>query len=198
MQEFDVVIFSNDKYLRSALCEEVRLMGYSCGFDSQSIRLGGVVVYDLSVKENPLPIGNAIIYIADKENEESTALPKGAPIFTRPFSLEDFSRTLQKLIKKFDADSMALSDPNILIFDTFLLVCGKRIDLTDNEMLIFRALWDEEGKAVNRKQLEKLTGANGDGNMVAVYISRLRSKLEDATDKRMILTVRDVGYRLAR
>jgi DNA-binding response OmpR family regulator len=59
-------------------------------------------------------------------------------------------------------------------------------------------LWQERGKAVSRKLLEEITGANGDGNMVAVYISRLRSKLEEATDKKIILTVRDIGYRISR
>ncbi len=199
MQELDVIIFSNDKYLCSAICEEVRLMGYSCGSNTGNIRLGGIVVYDLSAKaSSPLPVGNGIIYIADKEEKDLSELPIGAPLFTRPFSLEEFSRTLKRLISESETREVSLHGPDILIFDTFLVVCGKRIDLTDNEMLILRALWNGNGKAVSRKYLEEITGARGDGNMVAVYISRLRSKLENVTDKRMILTVRDIGYRLAR
>ena len=140
-------------------------------------------------------MGSDIIYIAD--TKECASLPDGAPIFTRPFSLEAFARTLREIINK-KTSSQSLNEPDIVLFDSFLLVYGKRIDLTDNEMLIFRALWQEKGKAVSRKLLEEITGANGDGNMVAVYISRLRSKLEEATDKKIILTVRDIGYRISR
>lgn len=197
MKGFDVVIFSNDKYLRSALCEEARLMGYSCGFGEEALSSDSVIVYDLAFKERSVPLGSDIIYIADVKGEEGSALNNSALIFTRPFSLEAFSRTLRELVTK-KSSSNNSSDTDILLFDSFLLVCGKRIDLTDNEMLIFRALWQGNGKAVNRRLLEEITGANGDGNMVAVYISRLRSKLEEATDKKIILTVRDVGYRISK
>ena len=98
MQALDVVIFSNDKHLISALCEEVRLMGYSCGIATEGVQLNGIVVYDLASKKVSLPTGNGIIYIADKKEEELASLPKGAHVFTRPFSLEEFACTLRKLI----------------------------------------------------------------------------------------------------
>ena len=196
MQGFDVVIFSNDKHLRSALCEEVRLMGYSCGYGENDISQGSIIVYDLSIKEASAPCANDIIYIADAKEKDLPSLPKDAHILSRPFSLEKFSKAVRELSeKKFIHEKESFS---VILFDSFLLVCGKRIDLTENEMIIFRALWDGNGKAVSRGLLEEITGANGDGNMVAVYISRLRSKLQTATDQRVILTVRDVGYRIAR
>ena len=83
---------------------------------------------------------------------------------------------------------------SISIFDTFLIVCGKRIDLTKNEMLIFNALFDNKGNAVGREHLEKITRANSNGNMVTVYINRLREKFSAVTEKKIIVTVRDRGY----
>lgn len=68
--------------------------------------------------------------------------------------------------------------------------------LTPNEQKIFDCLCAHKGTPVTRAALRALIGEvpGAPGNMVDVYVSRLRSKLEKPAGTRMILTVRGVGY----
>ena len=68
--------------------------------------------------------------------------------------------------------------------------------LTPNEQKILDCLTARRGIPVPRAELRRLIGEAPDapGNMVDVYVSRLRGKLEKPTDARMIVTVRGVGY----
>lgn len=69
------------------------------------------------------------------------------------------------------------------------------ISLTDNEYKVLSRLLSANGEAVSREELSALLGADG-GNIVDVYICRLRGKLEAPFGTRIIRTVRGKGYSL--
>ena len=70
------------------------------------------------------------------------------------------------------------------------------VPLTPNERKIYDCLTAHKGTPVTRAALRVLIGEDADaaGNMVDVYVSRLRDKLEKPNGVRMIITVRGVGY----
>ena len=193
--KFDAVIISEDKYFVEAVISELSSLGFSCGVGIGALSGGSIVLYDFSTENVFQKTDNDVIYIfpsgADIDlNEKST-------VFIKPFLMSEFISTFLKLKYKAKAYDDVNTGFTVSVSDTFLIVCGKRIDLTRNEMIIFNELWNNRGKAVGREQLEKLTNANSNGNMVTVYINRLREKLSKVTDKKVINTVRDKGYTIS-
>jgi DNA-binding response OmpR family regulator len=75
---------------------------------------------------------------------------------------------------------------------------GRQIDLTAREFALLRVLVEHPRQVFSRDQLFELVwGSFGDRSAVAVYIGRLRQKLEpDPARPRYIVTVWGVGYRL--
>lgn len=71
----------------------------------------------------------------------------------------------------------------------------KTVELSQSEMLLLKTLAREEKKTVSRATLMRLFGAET-GNIADVYVCHLRKKLEQLCDRRVIVTVRGVGYRL--
>lgn len=67
-----------------------------------------------------------------------------------------------------------------------------RVPLTPAEQAILSCLLSHRGQAVPRDTLAALL--EGGGNSVDVYVCRLRAKIEKPLGRRMITTVRGVGY----
>lgn len=74
---------------------------------------------------------------------------------------------------------------------------GQEIALSQREFQLLVMLAQYAGKSVSRSfLLEQLWGPGPDDNTLDTYVSRLRRKLDGPFDKKMVLTVRGVGYRL--
>jgi hypothetical protein len=71
---------------------------------------------------------------------------------------------------------------------------GRTVSLAPAERAILEHLYAHRGKAVPREALSSLLG--GGGNSVDVYVCKLRAKIEKPLGRRMIVTVRGVGYRM--
>jgi two-component system response regulator MtrA len=79
---------------------------------------------------------------------------------------------------------------------------GVPLALTPTEYRLLAELMDNPGVALDRAALlERVWGYGwaGDSRLVDVHIQRLRAKIEaDPTNPELVLTVRGVGYKLAR
>jgi DNA-binding response OmpR family regulator len=75
---------------------------------------------------------------------------------------------------------------------------GRQVDLSAREFALLRALVEHPRQVLSRDQLFELVwGSFGDRSAVAVYIGRLRQKIEpDPASPRYIVTVWGAGYRL--
>jgi DNA-binding response OmpR family regulator len=76
---------------------------------------------------------------------------------------------------------------------------GNEIELTVREFALLHFLARHAGEVVSREQLlEHVWDDAGDGstNVVDVYVGYLRNKLDRPLRKKMIRTVRGVGFRL--
>lgn len=74
---------------------------------------------------------------------------------------------------------------------------GRGIDLTIKEFELLKYLMSHPREVLTREQiLENVWGYNfmGASNVIEVYIRYLRLKIEDEREKRLIQTVRGVGY----
>ena len=82
--------------------------------------------------------------------------------------------------------------PALTVQDGVVTVAGKIIPMTPAEGDILTCLYARRGEVVTREELSTLLG--GGGNIVDVYVCRLRSKIEKPLGRRIIWTVRGIGY----
>jgi heavy metal response regulator len=74
---------------------------------------------------------------------------------------------------------------------------GKRIDLTSKEYSLLEYLMSNAGRVLSRTMIiEHVWDQSFDGinNIVDVYVRHLRSKVDDPNERKLIRTVRGVGY----
>ena len=74
---------------------------------------------------------------------------------------------------------------------------GREIALTAREYAIFEYLIKNAGAVLSREQIQNgVWGYDYEGvsNMIDVYIRNLRKKLDEGFDKKLIHTVRFLGY----
>ena len=76
---------------------------------------------------------------------------------------------------------------------------GKRIELSPKEYLLLEYLFLHSGRTLSRSMIvEKIWDQSFEGltNMVDVYIGHLRRKIDEGRDRKLIRTVRGLGYTL--
>ncbi|MNZ59177.1 Transcriptional activator protein CopR [compost metagenome] len=74
---------------------------------------------------------------------------------------------------------------------------GQRIDLTAKEFALLHLLMRQSGEVLSRTQIISLVwdmNFDCDTNVVEVSIRRLRAKIDDPFDNKLIHTLRGVGY----
>jgi len=78
---------------------------------------------------------------------------------------------------------------------------GQRIDLSAKEFALLTLLTQKTGEVLSRTQISSLVWDihfDSDTNVVEVAIRRLRAKIDDPFEEKLIHTVRGVGYVLER
>ncbi|AEM78536.1 response regulator transcription factor [Thermoanaerobacter wiegelii] len=122
---------------------------------------------------------------------------------TKPFSIEElFARVRAALRKKkphLKKDVLKYSDIIMDLTTHEVRRAGIKIELTKKEFDLLEYLIKNANIALTREKiLEGVWGYDyyGDTNIVDVYIRYLRSKIDDPFDRKLIHTIRGVGYTL--
>jgi two-component system copper resistance phosphate regulon response regulator CusR len=75
--------------------------------------------------------------------------------------------------------------------------CGRRLDLTAKEFLLLSLFVRRTGEVLSRTLIaEQVWDMNFDPgtNVIDVHVRRLRSKVDDPFERKLIQTVRGMGY----
>ena len=120
----------------------------------------------------------------------------------KPFSLEELlARVRSQLRRQSDVKETVLECRGIrldLLHHT-ALVHGQQVDLTRREFALLEIFMQSPGRILTRTFISEKIWASHyevDTNLLDVYMSRLRTKLETTADKPLFKTVRGVGYQL--
>jgi len=139
----------------------------------------------------------------DGEYDEADALDIGADDFLRkPFSVVVLAARIRALIRRGGSAHGTTLTVGGLEVDPKQksVVCdGENIELTPREFALLEYLMHHEGQTLSKTQLlEHVWGHSyaGDENVVEVYVGYLRRKLNAASKKKYLHTVRGVGYKL--
>ena len=157
-------------------------------------------------KQHDCPV--LIVSARSSDEDIITGLGYGADEFvTKPFSPKVLVARVRALLRRaagLPADHPKLVEFGPFIFDreAFLLTkSGSKVQLSAKEFGVLEYLFDQAGKPSSPEAIYRKVWKNefGDITTVAVYIHRLRKKLEDdPSNPRYLETVFGLGYRLKR
>lgn len=162
--------------------------------------LSGVeVCRRLRATGNKVPV--ILLTAKDEVSDRVAGLDAGADDYVvKPFSIEELLARVRAHLRRteeIDLDQLQFEDLS-LNRRTREVFRGKRaIDLTAKEFDLLEYLLSHPRQVYTREQiLERVWGYDfgGDSNIIEVYVRYLRLKLEESKEKRLIHTVRGVGY----
>jgi len=152
---------------------------------------------------NKVPI--IFLTAQDEIKDRVKGLDAGANDYlTKPFSIDELLARVRSVLRR-SAEKKCVKDKNILQFADLKLNLSTRevhrgnhqISLTNKEFRILEYLVANSEQILSRQQiLDKVWNYDFIENdrIIEVHIRHLRSKLEKKVEKRLIQTVRGVGY----
>lgn len=151
-----------------------------------------------ATKQIPVLILTARANTADKVR----AFELGADDYlVKPFQFPEFLARVRALLKRGQAGA---SDPMLRVADLELDMvrhratrAGQRIALTAKEFSLLTLLAQRAGEVLSRTQIASMVWdihSDSDTNVIAVAVSRLRSKVDDPFPEKLIHTVHGFGY----
>jgi len=146
-----------------------------------------------------------ILTALDTAENKVKGLRLGADDYlTKPFDVEELLARIEALIRRSQGFPQQTSQlvAGDLVFDRDSMAVqkgGKDIVLTAKELAVLELLMSMPGKVLSRERiLNTVWGYAEDPltNVVDVYISRLRGKIDSEDGPTLIKTLRGIGYRL--
>ncbi|MEG3907449.1 response regulator transcription factor [Microcoleus sp. w2-18bC1] len=165
--------------------------------------LPGISGLDICLRLRSTGVQVPIIMLTAKDEvpDRVTGLNAGADDYvTKPFSMEELLARVKARLRRTQAN-----DPDNLQFEDLVLNGLTRevyrgsqlIELTAKEFDLLQFMLQNPRQVITRDRiLEKVWGYDfmGESNIIEVYIRALRIKLEANNSKRLLHTVRGVGY----
>ena len=215
-----VLVIETDESLANQLSFDLREAGYEAilahdaasGLQYSRDRQPALIVIDrmlsgesgLSLCKNLRSAGMCapvlVLMARDTVDDRVACLEAGADDYVlKPYRPEDFLKLIRLYLKP-EVDTSEQLRFGDLILDVATrraIHNGRTIDLTMKEFELLKFLMEHPREVLTREQiLENVWGYDfmGESNVIEVYIRYLRLKIEDESHKRLIQTVRGVGY----
>ncbi|MDR0262656.1 MAG: response regulator transcription factor [Sphingobacterium sp.] len=155
-------------------------------------------------RKNHIPI--LILSALGEIEDKVEALESGADDYlVKPFSFKELVSRIKALVRRDNYKNVA-KDSSVEIRDLKVDLeryevhkNGKNVDLSPKEFKLFKYLIENRNKTLSRTAiLQAVWGIDFDNNtnVVDVYVSYLRGKVDDGSETSIIKTVKGVGYML--
>ena len=121
---------------------------------------------------------------------------------SKPFSLEELVARIRSLLRRQSVSKETTYEHRGLRLDLLerkVSFNGQPIDVTSREFALLEIFLQNAGRILTRTLIsEKVWESHYDvdGNLLDVYMSKLRAKFDTAPEKPLFKTVRGVGYQL--
>ncbi|HEY9271414.1 MULTISPECIES: heavy metal response regulator transcription factor [Achromobacter] len=203
-------------YLKKGLSEQSHVVDLARdGVDGLHLALEGV--YDLIVLDVMLPGVDGFGVLAAVREQKDTpilmltardavedrvrGLEGGADDYlVKPFAFSELLARVQALLRRGRSQEptlLRLADLELDLARRRAQRGGRRLDLTAKEFNLLALLLRRQGQVLSRTTLaEQVWDMNfdSDTNVIDVAVRRLRSKLDDPYDTKLLHTVRGMGY----
>jgi len=162
---------------------------------------GMMVLKELRSKKISTPI--LMLTAKDSLEDKVHGLDSGADDYlTKPFAFAELLARTRSLLRRGTPKKTTELTADDLILDPVtheVTRLGKVIELTNKEYALLEYFLHNKGRVLTRSLIsENIWGYQFDTetNVVDVYVNYLRSKIDYGYDKKLIHTVRGVGYML--
>ena len=171
-------------------------------------RSGLEVLKTVRAKDSRTPV--LLLTARDALEDRVEGLDSGADDYlVKPFALAELAARLRALLRRATADSSGEEKPthwHIADLDVDVTVrrvtrAGRVIDLTPREYELLILLLRNAGRIVSRETLarevwQEIRRATPLDNVIDVTIARLRRKIDEPYERKLLHTVRGLGYLL--
>lgn len=216
-----ILLVEDDPRLAGMIESELTLEGYEVtaiqnGIDGLAIArdnqpdlmildwmLPGISGLDICLRLRKTGVQIPIVMLTAKDEvpDRVAGLNAGADDYiTKPFSMEELLARIKARLRRFhpeDPEALSFEDLSLNRLTREVYRGDKLIELTAKEFDLLEFLLRHPRQVLNREQiLEKVWGYDfmGESNIIEVYIRALRIKLEVNNPKRLLHTIRGVGY----
>lgn len=162
-------------------------------------RDGWSILSDLRQSGNQTPI--LMLTARDAVQDRVKGLETGADDYlVKPFAFSELLARIRTILRrgsKLQTSTLRIADLEIDFAQHWATRSGKRIDLTPKEFALLSLLARRRGEVLTRTVIaDQVWGMNFDShtNVVDVHMRRLRLKVEENFERKLIRTVRGVGY----
>lgn len=139
----------------------------------------------------------------DEVTDRVKGLELGADDYlVKPFSFAELVARIRTLLRRGamrDSDMLRLADLEIDVLKRRVTRGGQRIDLTAKEFALLHLLASRPGEVLSRSLIASQVwdmNFDSDTNVVDVAIRRLRAKVDEPFAKKLVHTLRGMGYLL--
>jgi DNA-binding response OmpR family regulator len=180
----------------------------SCEYDAVilDIMMPGLDGVEVLMKMRNAGIRAPVLFLTAKASVEDrvAGLDSGANDYlVKPFAFEELLARIRVLIRNGGehlTDVCAVGDLTLDVGKRIVTRGGRRLELSGKEFCLLEYLVRNRGAIMSRERIEDhVWGYTIDGgtNVVDVYISYLRKKVDGGFDKKLIKTVRGLGYMIS-
>ncbi|MCB1065452.1 MAG: response regulator transcription factor [Verrucomicrobiae bacterium] len=156
-----------------------------------------------SLRERRVTLPIMLLTARNELNERVEGLNLGADDYlTKPFFVEELVARLQALLRRSSGIALNILQNGDLSLDLIKREAkrgDREIELSQREFALLEYLMRSPGRVYSRSQIcEHVWNTHFDTgtNMVDVAVTRLRKKIEETGESKLIDTVRGVGYRM--
>ncbi len=216
-----ILVAEDEKSLNRIIAKQLKASGYSvdCAFNGEeAYDLISVTDYDAAVFDVMMPKtdgfsllkkirneGNnlPVLFLTARDSIEDRVegLDIGADDYlVKPFAFEELLARIRVLIRKnsvSNSNIITVADLIVDISSRKVMRGGKDILLSAKEYELLQYLAVNKGIVLSREKIEDHIwnyDYEGGTNVVDVYIRYLRKKIDEGYDKKLIHTVRGMGY----
>ena len=211
----------DEKILNQTLTERLTKIGYNVDncFDGEdalyyieNTQYDGIILDVMMPKINGFDVLRTIrnkkiltpvLMLTAKDSDEDiiTGLDIGANDYlTKPFSFDVLCARIRAMLRVKENITGAVLEIGDLSVDTTTRVVkrqGKAIELSSKEYSVLEYLMRNKGIIVSKEKIEENIWNyeyEGSSDVIKVYIHHLRKKIDENYDKKLLHTIKNVGY----
>lgn len=219
-----ILIVEDERKIARALGRALKNEKYAVDIShdgTDAYAMAGMVDYDLLILDRMIPGDYDGLSLTKKLREEGKKVPillltalgeiqdktegldSGADDYlTKPFSLDELLARVRALLRRPQTQAetiLKIADLSLDLNAREVFRNNQKIELTNKEFSLLEYLVRNAGRPVSKEQIiDHVWDYDADilPNNIEVYISYLREKVDKPFEKKLIKTVRGIGYKI--